>query len=85
MDWNLNLYCVVIMNQAIIFVNTKQKCQWLQEELSKKNFTVQAMHGDLTQKERNEITMGFRNGQCRVLIATDVFGRGIDISQVFIL
>ena len=85
-DWKFDtlcdLYDTLTINQAIIFVNTKQKCQWLQEELSKKNFTVQAIHGDLTQKERNEITASFRNGQCRVLIATDVFGRGIDISQV---
>merc|ERR1712154_728617 len=52
------------------------------EEMSKKNFTMGAIHANLTQKERNEITSSFRNGQCRVLIATDVFGRGIDISQV---
>jgi len=85
-DWKFDtlcdLYDTLTINQAIIFVNTKHKCQWLQEELSKKNFTVQAIHGDLSQKERNEITSSFRNGQCRVLIATDVFGRGIDISQV---
>eukprot|EP01083_Nonionella_stella_P303359 1049876_1 len=85
-DWKFDtlcdLYDTLTINQAIIFVNTKQKCNWLQQELIKKNFTVNAIHGDLTQKERNEITSQFRNGQCRVLIATDVFGRGIDISQV---
>jgi len=85
-DWKFDtlcdLYDTLTINQAIIFVNTKQKCHWLQTELIKKNFTVQAIHGDLSQKERNNITNNFRNGECRVLIATDVFGRGIDISQV---
>merc|ERR1719153_689117 len=60
-DWKFDtlcdLYDTLTINQAIIFVNTKQKCQWLQEELSKKNFTVQAIHGDLTQKERNQVTL----------------------------
>jgi len=85
-DWKFDtlcdLYDTLTINQAIIFVNTKQKCTWLQQELIKKNFTVNAIHGDLTQNDRNSITSSFRNGQCRVLIATDVFGRGIDISQV---
>eukprot|EP00484_Ammonia_sp_Unknown_P001200 CAMPEP_0197023334 /NCGR_PEP_ID=MMETSP1384-20130603/4049_1 /TAXON_ID=29189 /ORGANISM="Ammonia sp." /LENGTH=422 /DNA_ID=CAMNT_0042451531 /DNA_START=11 /DNA_END=1279 /DNA_ORIENTATION=+ len=85
-DWKFDtlcdLYDTLTINQAIIFVNTKQKCQWLQQELIKKNFTVSAIHGDLTQKERNNITALFRDGQSRVLIATDIFGRGIDISQV---
>eukprot|EP00485_Elphidium_margaritaceum_P002930 CAMPEP_0202705758 /NCGR_PEP_ID=MMETSP1385-20130828/18265_1 /ASSEMBLY_ACC=CAM_ASM_000861 /TAXON_ID=933848 /ORGANISM="Elphidium margaritaceum" /LENGTH=406 /DNA_ID=CAMNT_0049364063 /DNA_START=51 /DNA_END=1271 /DNA_ORIENTATION=- len=85
-DWKFDtlcdLYDTLTINQAIIFVNTKQKCQWLQQELIKKNFTVSGIHGDLSQKERNNITAMFRNGQSRVLIATDIFGRGIDISQV---
>merc|ERR1712130_1045103 len=85
-DWKFDtlcdLYDTLTINQAIIFVNTKQKCHWLQTELGKKNFTVQAIHANLTQKERNNITNNFRNGECRVLIATDVFARGIDISQV---
>ena len=47
------------------------------------NFTVSAMHGDMPQKERNEIMREFRSGQTRVLISTDVWARGLDVPQVF--
>ena len=41
------------------------------------NFTVSAMHGDMNQKERDAIMNEFRSGNSRVLIATDIWGRGI--------
>lgn len=47
------------------------------------NFTVSAMHGDMPQKERNEIMREFRSGQTRVLISTDVWARGLDVPQVW--
>lgn len=43
---------------------------------------VSRMHGDMPQKERDEIMKNFREGQSRVLIATDVWGRGLDVHQV---
>ena len=46
------------------------------------NFTVSAMHGDMPQKERDAIMTEFRAGDSRVLIATDIWGRGIDVQQV---
>lgn len=46
------------------------------------NFTVCMMHGDLTQKERDKIMSEFRAGNSRVLIATDIWGRGLDVQQV---
>lgn len=46
------------------------------------NFTVSAMHGDMPQQEREAIMAEFRAGKSRVLIATDVWGRGIDVQQV---
>ena len=48
------------------------------------NFTVSAMHGDMPQKERNEIMREFRSGQTRVLISTDVWARGLDVPQVIV-
>lgn len=47
------------------------------------NFTVSAMHGDMNQKERNAIMNEFRSGNSRVLIATDIWGRGRGLSQVW--
>lgn len=46
------------------------------------NFTVSYMHGSMPQKERDAIMAEFRAGQSRVLITTDVWGRGLDVQQV---
>ena len=43
------------------------------------NFTVSSMHGDMSQKERDKIMSEFRSGNSRVLIATDIWGRGLDV------
>jgi ATP-dependent RNA helicase len=45
-------------------------------------FTVSMIHGEMPQKEREKIMEEFRTGQSRVLIATDIWGRGIDVQQV---
>lgn len=45
-------------------------------------FTVAAMHGDMDQKQREAVMDEFRSGSSRVLITTDIFGRGIDVQQV---
>jgi len=85
-DWKfdtlVDLYETLTINQAIIFCNTKRKVDWLTDKLREHNFTVACIHGDMPQEERDSITRQFRDGQSRILIATDVFGRGIDISQV---
>ncbi|KAK6018874.1 unnamed protein product [Haemonchus placei] len=46
------------------------------------NFTVSSMHGDMEQKEREQIMKEFRAGNSRVLISTDVWARGLDVPQV---
>ncbi|KAK1321815.1 hypothetical protein QJS10_CPA03g02574 [Acorus calamus] len=55
---------------------------WLTEKMRSNNFTVSSMHGDMPQKERDEIMAQFRSGETRVLITTDVWARGIDVQQV---
>ncbi|KAL0855527.1 hypothetical protein Bca101_060680 [Brassica carinata] len=55
---------------------------WLREKMRTNNFTVSSMHGDMPQKERDEIMNQFRSGDSRVLITTDVWARGIDVQQV---
>merc|ERR1712060_656099 len=58
------------------------KVDWLTEKMREANFTVSSMHGDMPQKERDAIMKEFRSGSSRVLIATDIWGRGIDVQQV---
>merc|ERR1711998_619352 len=55
---------------------------WLGNKMKEANFTVAAMHGDMPQKEREAIMQEFREGKQRVLITTDVWARGLDVSQV---
>ena len=50
--------------------------------MREKQFTVTSMHGEMDQSQRDAVMEEFRSGKCRVLIATDIWGRGIDVQQV---
>ncbi|KPM02266.1 DEAD box ATP-dependent RNA helicase I-like protein [Sarcoptes scabiei] len=81
-DTLCDLYDTLTITQAVIFCNTKRKVDWLTEKMKEVNFTVSSMHGDMPQKERDQIMKEFRQGKSRVLITTDVWARGIDVQQV---
>ena len=81
-DTLCDLYDTLTITQAVIFCNTRRKVDWLATKMREANFTVSAMHGDMPQKERDTIMEEFRSGGSRVLIATDIWGRGIDVQQV---
>lgn len=67
---------------TVIFCNTKQKCQDLAQDLRSKGFSCEALHGDLEQRERDEVLMLFANKSLSVLVATDVASRGLDIKDL---
>ncbi len=80
-----DIYSVLTVNQSIIYCNSQRIVEMLNEKLLQNNFTVSYIHGNMTSSER-EITMSdFRNGNTKVLIATDLLGRGIDIQQVSVV
>merc|ERR1712142_669997 len=85
-EWKLetltDLYETMTITQAVIFLNTRRKVDWLKEKLHEKDFTVSSMHGDMEQGERDIIMKEFRTGSSRVLITTDLLARGIDVQQV---
>ncbi|KAG6363376.1 hypothetical protein INS49_008474 [Diaporthe citri] len=85
-EWKLDtlsdLYETVTITQAVIFCNTRRKVDWLTDKLTARDFTVSAMHGDMDQAQRDLIMKEFRSGSSRVLIATDLLARGIDVQQV---
>jgi ATP-dependent RNA helicase len=81
-DTLCDLYDTLVITQAVIFCNYRNKVDELTERMLKSNFTVVAMHGDMPQGEREEIMKQFRSGEARVLITTDIWARGIDVSQV---
>lgn len=81
-DTLCDLYDNLVITQAVIFCNTRAKVDWLTEKMREANFTVSRMHGDMPQKERDAIMEDFRSGSSRVLITTDIWGRGLDVQQV---
>lgn len=70
-------------NQMVIFTSTKQKAEELTMNLRKKDkLKVTALHGDLSQRQRNYAMHKFRNEQEQILVATDIAARGIDIPSI---
>ncbi|MBR7798842.1 ATP-dependent RNA helicase DbpA [Undibacterium fentianense] len=67
---------------SIAFCNTKIHCDELAEELQQQGIAALALHGDLEQRDRDEILILFANQSCSVLVATDVAARGIDIQAL---
>ena len=81
-DCLTDLYDSISVTQAVIFCNTRRKVEELTERLRENNFTVSAIYSDLQQQQRDTIMKEFRSGSSRILIATDLLARGIDIQQV---
>ena len=68
--------------QAIVFCRTKRGAQRIFEKLQRKFEHVGCMHGDMAQRERDRVMGKFRKEEVRFMVATDVMGRGIDISGI---
>jgi ATP-dependent RNA helicase DeaD len=68
--------------QAIVFCRTKRGAQKIHDRLTKKFEAVGCMHGDMQQRERDRVMSRFRKEEIRYMVATDVMGRGIDISGI---
>lgn len=68
--------------QVLVFTRTKHGANRLAEHLEKEGITSAAIHGNKSQGARTKALAGFKNGELRVLVATDVASRGIDIDQL---
>lgn len=77
-----DLYDVINISQCVIFCNNKEKVIKLAKDLNNEDFTVSLIHSDIVQSERNIIMEDFKKGSSRILIATDLLARGIDVQQV---
>jgi len=67
---------------TIAFCNTRQQCRDLLDVLHKQGFNALTLHGELEQRERDQVLVQFANRSCSVLVATDVAARGLDIAQL---
>lgn len=70
------------LKQAIVFTATKRDADALADNLYAQGFAAAALHGDMNQRERNRTLTRLRNGGLRVLVATDVAARGIDVADI---
>lgn len=67
---------------GIIFCDTKMKCAQIEEELNRRGYHVESLHGDKVQKEREWTLRRFKDKQVKVIVATDVAARGLDIPDL---
>jgi ATP-independent RNA helicase DbpA len=67
---------------CVVFCNTKRDCQSVYEALEARDISCMALHGDLEQRDRDQVLVRFANRSCRVLVATDVAARGLDIKEL---
>ena len=78
----LNIFSNFKPQNGIVFCNTKLECDEVAQKLQENNIDALALHGDLEQYERNDVLVQFSNKSCRVLVATDVAARGLDIKEL---
>ncbi|MEX0978857.1 MAG: DEAD/DEAH box helicase [Pirellulales bacterium] len=69
-------------HQAIVFCRTKRGTDKVERRLSRRFQNVACIHGDLAQNVRDRVMAAFRGGQVKILVATDVVGRGIDVTAI---
>jgi len=82
LDTLCDIYDHLSIQQATIFVNTRARAEALAEQMRKRGFDLDFIHGEMDVEERKARMISFRNGKTRVLISTDLLARGIDVQQV---
>ena len=70
------------IHRAMVFANRKDTVRVLTERLARMGWSVDCLHGDIPQAQRNRVMAGFREGKFEILVATDVAARGIDVDDV---
>ena len=73
------------VKRGIVFVNMKQSADMVVKKLRRLKINAAAIHGDIRQQQRERVLSNFRKGNLRILVATDVASRGLDIENVDIV
>jgi len=76
------LFRKIAINQCIIFCNSVNRVELLSRKISRLGFPCFYIHGQMGQEDRNRVFHNFRQGECRYLVCTDIFTRGIDIQTL---
>jgi len=77
-----DLYKNLNISQAVIFCNKRQKAEMLAERMTAQGYPVTCLHGELEKPERTRRMKQFIEGSTRVMVATDIIARGIDVQQI---
>jgi superfamily II DNA/RNA helicase len=77
-----DLYKNLNITQAVIFCNMRKNAEMLANKMGDQGFPIACIHGELPKAERAQRMKDFLSGDCRVLVSTDMLGRGIDVQQV---
>ncbi len=77
-----NIMAKTDMSSALIFTRTKYRAQSLANQLQKAGYTATSLQGNLSQQQRQRALNGFKRGEFKVLVATDIAARGIDVSGI---
>lgn len=72
-------------NLSIVFCNTKKGVDEIAKDLKHRGFSVDELHGDMKQQQRTNVMNRFKNGDFKILVATDVAARGIDVNNIDIV
>ncbi len=82
----LDVLCTLLktldLHRVMVFANRKVNVQWLCNQLKKRGCSVDCLHGDIPQSQRNRVMEGFRKSKFEILVCTDVAARGIDVDDV---
>lgn len=70
------------VGSAIVFTRTKYKAKSLAQRLEKQGFKAASIQGNLSQQQRQRALNDFKNGSCKILVATDIAARGIDVAGI---
>jgi ATP-dependent RNA helicase RhlE len=70
------------IREALVFTRTKHRANRLFEHLTREGISVDRIHGNRSQAQRTKALAGFKSGHCRVLVATDIAARGIDVAAL---
>ena len=85
-DWKYSvltdLYNTISISQCIIYINSKNKLMEIYNALTKDEFPVSYIHGELSPETRKQTMEEFKSGHSRILLSTDLLSRGIDIQQL---
>jgi translation initiation factor 4A len=85
LDTLKDIYGKLVITQSIIYCNTKKTADWLVKQLTDEDFAVKCIHSAMESADRRAVMEEFREGILRVIVATDLISRGIDVQQVNIV